>query len=42
MRKLKLSELRSALPPETPTVTPDAREAALRKRRVDAQKRTIW
>jgi hypothetical protein len=42
MRKLTLSELRAALPAETPAVTPAAREAALRQRRVDAQKRTIW
>jgi hypothetical protein len=42
IRKLPLSELRAALPPETPVVTPAAREAALRKRRIDAQKRTIW
>ncbi len=42
MRKLLLSEVRAALPAETPVVTPAVREAALRRRRIDAQKRAIW
>ena len=42
IRKLNLSEVRAALPPDTPEVTPAEREADLRRRRIDAQKRTIW
>jgi hypothetical protein len=42
MRKLKYSELRAALPPETQTVSPDERDATLRARRINAQMRTIW
>ena len=42
IRKLKLADVRAALPPETPLVSPEQREAALRERRLNAQMRTIW
>ena len=41
-RKLGLSEVRGALPPGTPVVTPAERDTALRARRIAAQLRTIW
>ncbi len=42
MRKLKFSEIRAAVPAETPHVSPEARDAAIRARRIGAQMRTIW
>lgn len=40
--KVKLSQVRTALPPATRLVTPAEREAAIRARRIGAQMRTIW
>jgi hypothetical protein len=42
VRKVKLAEVRAALPAETPHVTPKEREAQIRERRIKAQMRTIW
>jgi hypothetical protein len=42
IRKLKVADVRSALPPETPQVTRAQRDAALRERRLRAQMRTVW
>jgi hypothetical protein len=42
VRKLALTEVRAALPADTPTVTPAARDEAVRARRIAAQMRTIW
>jgi hypothetical protein len=42
VKKLKLADVRSALPADTPQVTPAARNAAMRERRIMAQMRVIW
>jgi hypothetical protein len=42
MRKLNIGEVRAALPPQTPHVTPAQREIALRARRLAAHRRVIW
>jgi hypothetical protein len=42
VKKLKLADVRSALPADTPQVTPAARDAAMRERRILAQMRVIW
>jgi hypothetical protein len=42
VKKLKVDAVRSALPADTPRVTPAARESAIRARRINAQMRTIW
>lgn len=41
-RKVKLAELRSCLPLDTPMVTPEERDAQLRRRRAGAQMRSRW
>lgn len=40
--KVQLAELRSALPADTPTVTPAQREATIRERRLHFQLRPVW
>jgi hypothetical protein len=42
MRKVKLAEVRGLFPSDTLTVSPAARDAALRERRLRAQQRAIW
>jgi hypothetical protein len=42
VKKLKLADVRSALPQDTPAVSPAAREAAVRERRIKAQMRVVW
>src|SRR5580658_215129 len=42
VKKLKLADVRSALPADTPAVTPAEREAAVRERRIKAQMRVVW
>ena len=42
VRKVNVASVRSALPEDTPAVTPAQREAALRERRIKAQMRVIW
>ena len=42
VRKLTLNAVRSALPGDTPRVTPAQRDAAIRERRINAQMRVIW
>lgn len=42
VRRIKLSELRGHLPPDTPEITPAQRDAALRRRREGAQLRRRW
>ena len=42
VKKLKLADVRSALPEYTPVVTPQERDAALRERRIRAQMRVVW
>jgi hypothetical protein len=42
IRKLRIEEVRGALPADTPTVSPAERDAAIRARRINAQMRTIW
>src|ERR1700677_4143603 len=42
VKRLKLVDVRSALPADTPRVTPAERDAALRERRINAQMRVIW
>jgi Protein of unknown function (DUF1214) len=42
VKKLKLADVRSALPEDTPAVTPAEREAAVRERRIKAQMRVVW
>jgi len=42
VKKLKLDAVRSALPADTPRVTPAQRDAAVRERRINAQMRVIW
>jgi hypothetical protein len=42
IRKLKLAEVRSALPEDTPTVTAAQRDDQLRRRREGAQMRSRW
>lgn len=42
LKKVKLADLRSHLPAETPKVTPDERQQALRRRREGAQLRRRW
>lgn len=41
-RKIALKDLRGALPADTPTVTPQQREAILRDRRATLQQRPLW
>lgn len=41
-RKVKLEDLRSCLPTDTPVVTPEERDAQLRHRRAGAQMRSRW
>ena len=41
-RLVKLADLRAHLPPDTPTISVDEREAALRHRRLGAQLRNRW
>ena len=42
MRKLNIGDVRAALPPDTASVTPAERDAALRARRLAAHRRVIW
>jgi hypothetical protein len=42
VRKVLLSEVRRSLPADTPTVTADQREQALRDRRSQVQQRPLW
>jgi hypothetical protein len=42
IRKLKIGEVRAALPPGTRFVTPAERDASIRARRIGAQMRIIW
>jgi hypothetical protein len=42
VKKLKVADVRSALPADTPRVTPAERDATLRERRIKAQMRVIW
>jgi hypothetical protein len=42
MRKVGLEEIRALMPPDTPSVSAEMRQAALRERRLRAQMRTIW
>jgi hypothetical protein len=42
IKKVKLADLRKSLPSDTPTVTPEARDAGLRERRMGAQFRRRW
>jgi hypothetical protein len=42
MRKVNIVEIRDLMPSDTPVISPAAREAALRERRLRAQMRTIW
>jgi hypothetical protein len=42
VKKLKLADVRSALPEDTPTVTSAERDAAVRERRIKAQMRVVW
>jgi hypothetical protein len=37
-----LAEVRSRLPADTPTVTPEQREALIRERRAALQQRPLW
>jgi hypothetical protein len=41
-RVVKLSELRSLLPADTPVVTPEQRAATIRERRAELQQRPLW
>jgi hypothetical protein len=42
VRKVQVANVRSALPADTPAVTPAQREAAIRERRIKAQMRVVW
>lgn len=42
VHKVKLAEVRTSLPADTPSVSPAERDAAIRVRRIAAQMRTIW
>jgi hypothetical protein len=42
VRKVGLDEVRGLLPPETPVVTPQARDRAIRERRRWLQQRRLW
>jgi hypothetical protein len=42
IKQVKLADLRAHLPPDTPAVTPQARDASLRERRMGAQFRRRW
>ena len=42
VRKVALADVRRALPPETPTVTPEERERIIRERRAAFQQRPLW
>jgi hypothetical protein len=42
VRKLALSEVRKALPADTPTVTPEQRDRIVRERRAALQERPLW
>jgi hypothetical protein len=41
-RKVRISEIRGALPTDTPSVTPQTREQMLRDRRAALQQRPLW
>ena len=42
IKKVRLSEVSAHLPAESRRVTPDERDAMIRKRRIDAQMRALW
>jgi hypothetical protein len=42
VRKVDLSQVLAALPPGTPTVTPQDRDKNIRKRRSELQQRPLW
>jgi hypothetical protein len=42
LRKVALADVRRLLPPETPLVTPEQRERAVRERRAQLQQRPLW
>jgi hypothetical protein len=42
VRKVALADVRKALPPETPTVTPEQRDRTIRDRRSALQQRPLW
>jgi hypothetical protein len=42
IKKAKLSEVAALLPPDTRRVTPEERDAMIRKRRIDGHMRTLW
>jgi hypothetical protein len=42
LRKVALADVRRSLPADTPTVTPDQREEAVRNRRSQVQQRPLW
>jgi hypothetical protein len=42
VKKLKLADVRSALPEDTPRVAPAERAAAISERRIKAQMRVVW
>jgi hypothetical protein len=42
MRKVALADVRKALPPETPAVSPEERERIIRERRAAYQQRPLW
>lgn len=42
MRKVPLADVRALLPADTPVVTPEARDALIRQRRMRLQQRILW
>ena len=42
MRKVAFAQVRKLLPPDTPTITPEARERITRERRAAFQQRPLW
>ena len=42
IRRVALARIRAELPEQTPVISKEEREAALRARRIHAQMRTIW
>ena len=42
VKKVKLQDVRSHLPPETPVITPEQREEGIRNRRAALQQRPLW
>lgn len=42
VRKVAFADVRKALPPETPSVTPEQRERTIRERRAALQQRPLW